>query len=166
MPASQAVPSESFVQEPPAEVAAQEPVVEEPSPQIPSRPTNGNSLPLIQKIFKVGIGLVVVLVVLVLLFTVVLPKLSGSSSSKVTLTYWGLWEDSKTMQSLIDGFERQNPNITVQYSEQDIKQYRERLLTRIANGNGPDIFRFHNSWYPMYASVLLPLPTDTITRRF
>ena len=163
VPASQAVPSESFVQEPPAEVAAQEPVVEEPSPQIPSRPTNGNSLPLIQKIFKVGIGLVVVLVVLVLLFTVVLPKLSGSSSSKVTLTYWGLWEDSKTMQSLIDGFERQNPNITVQYSEQDIQQYRERLLTRIADGNGPDIFRFHNSWYPMYASVLLPLPTDTIT---
>jgi multiple sugar transport system substrate-binding protein len=67
------------------------------------------------------------------------------------------------MQSLIDGFERQNPNITIDYSKQDIKQYRERLLTRIGNGNGPDIFRFHNSWYPMYASVLLPLPTDTIT---
>jgi multiple sugar transport system substrate-binding protein len=67
------------------------------------------------------------------------------------------------MQSLIDGFERENPNITIQYSQQDIKQYRERVLTRIADGNGPDIFRFHNSWYPMYASVLLPLPTDTIT---
>jgi multiple sugar transport system substrate-binding protein len=67
------------------------------------------------------------------------------------------------MQSLISGFERENPNITVAYSQQDIKQYRERVLTRIADGNGPDIFRFHNSWYPMYASVLLPLPTDTIT---
>jgi multiple sugar transport system substrate-binding protein len=88
---------------------------------------------------------------------------SGNSNAKVTLTYWGLWEDSKTMQSLIDGFERQNPNITIQYSQQDIKQYRERLLARVADGSGPDIFRFHNSWYPMYSGVLLPLPTDTIT---
>ena len=29
---------------------------------------------------------------------------------------------------------------------------------------GPDIFRFHNSWYPMLASVLLPLPSDTLSK--
>jgi multiple sugar transport system substrate-binding protein len=162
-PAAQEVPSEPFVVEPSAEVAAAEPLIVEPPAQIPSRPDRESPLPLVQKIVKVGIGLVVVLVVLILFFAVILPKFSGSSSGKVTLTYWGLWEDSKTMQSLIDGFERENPNITIQYSQQDIKQYRERVLTRIADGNGPDIFRFHNSWYPMYASVLLPLPTDTIT---
>jgi multiple sugar transport system substrate-binding protein len=159
----QEVPSEQFVQAPPTETQAQEPLVQEPPSQAPPKLPGGNTVSLLKKVLKVGIGLFVVILVLTLLFTVVLPKLLGNSNSKVTLVYWGLWEDSKTMQSLISGFERENPNITVQYSQQDIKQYRERVLTRIAGGNGPDIFRFHNSWYPMYASVLLPLPTDTIS---
>jgi multiple sugar transport system substrate-binding protein len=161
-PAAQEVPSEVFVQAP--EIPTQEPLIQEP-PAKPSSPESkgASTVTLLKKVLKVGIGLVVVIVVLALVFTVILPKFSGNSSGKVTLTYWGLWEDSKTMQSLISEFERQNPNITVTYSKQDINQYRERLLTRIANGNGPDIFRFHNSWYPMYSSVLLPLPTDTIS---
>jgi multiple sugar transport system substrate-binding protein len=160
------MPAEPFVQAPSPEEVVSEPLIQgslPPSQTSPLRPGGGNTLPLLQKILKVGIGLVVVLVVFVLLFTVILPKLLGNSNAKVTLTYWGLWEDSKTMQSLIDGFERQNPNIKIDYTKQDIKQYRERLLTRIANGNGPDIFRFHNSWYPMYSGILLPLPTDTLT---
>ncbi|HUD05015.1 MAG TPA: sugar ABC transporter substrate-binding protein [Patescibacteria group bacterium] len=163
VPTPQAVVSEPFIQAPPAEVIAQEPIVEEPPSQVPPKSTSGNTTALLRKIVKVGIGLAVVIVVLILLVNVVLPMILGGSNGKVTLNYWGLWEDSKTMQSLIAGFERENPNITVQYSQQDIKQYRERVITRIANGNGPDVFRFQNTWYPMYASVLLPLPTDTIS---
>jgi len=164
----QELPAEPFVQAPSIEtqstITPPEPLIQEPPAQIhPSGAGNGAASPFFKKILKVGIGLVVVILVLTLLLTVVLPMLSGSSREKVTLNYWGLWEDSKTMQSLISGFERQNPNITINYSMQDVKQYRERVIARIANGNGPDIFRFHNSWYPMYASVLLPLPTDTIS---
>jgi multiple sugar transport system substrate-binding protein len=157
------VPSEQFVSAPSVEVAAAEPIIQPAPPQNPAKPAGGNVVSLLKKFFKAGIGLVVVLVVIILFFTVVLPKLLGNSNDKVTLTYWGLWEDSNTMQSLISDFERQNPNITINYSMQDPKQYRERVLTRIANGNGPDIFRFHNTWYPMLSGVLLPLPTDTIT---
>lgn len=161
-PAVQAVPSEVFVQAP--ETPVNGPLVQDASAKTPpAGAKGGNITALLKKVLKVGIGLFVVIAVLVLLFTVVLPKFAGNSSGKVTLTYWGLWEDSKVMQSLIASFERQNPNITVTYSKQDINQYRERLLTRISNGTGPDIFRFHNSWYPMYSGVLLPLPTDTIS---
>jgi multiple sugar transport system substrate-binding protein len=160
---SENVPSESFVQPPSQEIAAAEPIIKQPLSQIPKRPSGGNSLSPLKKFLKVGIGLVVVLVVLTLLVTVVMPMFSGNSNAKVTLTYWGLWEDGNMMQSLINGFERQNPNIKISYSMQDIKQYRERVLTRIAEGDGPDIFRYHNTWYPMYSSVLLPLPTDTIS---
>ena len=98
------------------------------------------------------------------IFTVVIPFLTKNSSGKVTLVYWGLWEDGNTMQGVISDFERQNPNIIINYSKQDIKQYRERLVTRVGNGNGPDIFRFHNSWYPMLAGDLLALPSDTISK--
>jgi multiple sugar transport system substrate-binding protein len=166
-PPSQEMPGEPFIQAPSMEVSSPEPLIPNPPAKIPpagpKRPGDGNIIPLLQKVIKAGIGLFVVIAVLILLFTVVLPMFSGNSNSKVTLTYWGLFEDSKTMQSLISDFERQNPNITIVYSTQDVNQYRERVLTRIANGTGPDIFRLHNSWYPMLSGVLLPLPTDTIT---
>lgn len=170
-PNPQTLPNEPFVQAPGAEelsgaakqsepiVPSAQQLVTENRPKFPG----GGASNLFKKLLKVGIGLVVVIVIFALLFTVVLPKFTNSPSGQVTLTYWGLWEDSKTMQSLIDGFQRQYPNIKVNYSQQDVRQYRQRLVTRINNGNGPDIFRFHNSWYPMLSSVLLPLSTDTIS---
>jgi multiple sugar transport system substrate-binding protein len=125
--------------------------------------SGGNSFAFVKKIAKVLIGLFVVLLVFLFAFTVAVPMLL-KSSSKITLTYWGLWEDSNVMQGIISDFERQNPNIIIDYSKQDIKQYRERLVTRINNGNGPDIFRFHNSWLPMLSGGLLALPSDTISK--
>ena len=124
----------------------------------------GNAFAAFKRAVKVLIGLVVVLLVICLVFFVIIPQFSKNSSKQVTLTYWGLWEDSRTMQGLISDFERENPNIKIDYSKQDAKQYRERLLTRIGNGTGPDIFRFHNSWYPMLSKALLALPSDTISK--
>jgi len=125
---------------------------------------SGNTFSMVKKVVKILIGLFVVMLVVMVIFTIVLPIFTKNSSGKVTLTYWGLWEDSKIMQGVISDFERQNPNITINYSKEDVKQYRERLLTRINNGSGPDIFRFHNSWYPMLSGVLLALPSDTISK--
>ncbi len=97
-------------------------------------------------------------------FAFLLTHVVGNKGNgKATLIYWGLWEDENIMQGVISDFERANPNITVVYSKQDPKQYSERLLTRIQNGTGPDIFRFHDSWVPMVSSVLAPLPKDTMT---
>ncbi|HYM65547.1 MAG TPA: extracellular solute-binding protein, partial [Candidatus Sulfotelmatobacter sp.] len=106
------------------------------------------------------LGFIVIIIISYLTFF----KNSNSSNGEVTLSYWGLWEDNNVMQGIISDFERQNPKIKVEYSKQDIKQYRERLETRINNGTGPDIFRFHNTWYPMLSGLLLPLPSDTISK--
>jgi len=134
-------------------------------PTPPEVPINNSSLPSpLMKIVKLLIGVLAVVFLAVIIFAVVIPVLTKNNNQKVTLTYWGLWEDSRTMQSAISDFQRQYPNITIDYSKQDIKQYRERLVTRVNNGNGPDIFRFHNTWYPMLSSVLLPLPSDTISK--
>lgn len=109
---------------------------------------------------KIIVGVIALIIVIVLVF-LFFPK---GASGRVNLVWWGLWEDKAVMQSLITDFERTHPNITIEYSKQDQKQYRERLLTRAANGTGPDIFYFHNTWYPMISDVLLPLPTDVITQ--
>lgn len=90
--------------------------------------------------------------------------LGGAGSGKVALTYWGLWEDPNVMQTVIADFERQNPNITVTYSKQDPHEYSKSVLTRIQNGTGPDIFRYHVSWMPMMLPSLLPLSNDAITK--
>lgn len=142
-----------------------------PTPQPPSPPRevmeNGNGkkrLP-IKNILRILIGLAVIILVGAFIFFVASALFGNkkSDSGNAELTFWGLWEDSKTMQVIIDDFQRQNPNIKVNYAKQDIKQYRETLSTRIENGNGPDIFLFHNSWYPMFSKVLLPFPSDTIS---
>jgi len=86
-----------------------------------------------------------------------------SSSKHVTLTYWGLWEDSATMKTVITDFEASHSNITITYTMQSPRQYRERLQAAIARGNGPDVFRFHNTWVPMLHSELTPAPKEMIT---
>ena len=96
-----------------------------------------------------------------ILVIVFLPR---GQAEKVKIVWWGLWEDARVIEPIIADFERENPTIDVEYSKQDPKQYRERLATRINLGTGPDIFRFHNTWYPMLSDVLLPLPSDVITQ--
>lgn len=127
---------------------------------------NGPKGGKIKKFLKILLGLTVVVVFIAIILMVVIPIITKTplGGSKVTLTYWGLWEDKAVMQGVISDFERENPNITVEYSKQDFKQYRDRLLTRVNNGTGPDIFRFHNTWYPMISGILLPLPSDTISK--
>lgn len=106
-------------------------------------------------------------IILLLLIIFGIKALTGGHavpSGKVTLTYWGLWEDSNTMQSVISQFEQQHPDITVNYEKQDPKQYSQRLLTRIQQGNGPDIYTYHSSWLPMMQASLVPLPTSVVSR--
>lgn len=114
-------------------------------------------------LIKGALGLIFLLAFGFLFFSVVAPRFFKQKPEKVILTYWGLWEDSRTMQAVFSDFERENPNISVQYVKEDIKQYRNRLVTRIKNSSGPDVFRFHNSWVPQFLDVLLPLSNDVIS---
>ncbi len=116
------------------------------------------------QILKIGIGIVAVIAILFLLLRFVIP-LFFHKNEKITLTYWGLWEDERVMQSVIADFQKSNPLIEVKYSREDPKQYQERLTTRIRKENsGPDIFRFHNTWLLQISDILLPLPTDIMKK--
>ncbi|MDP2638043.1 MAG: sugar ABC transporter substrate-binding protein, partial [Candidatus Levybacteria bacterium] len=136
------------------------PVTPPPPDDLPSAPPPSKLF----KILKILLGVVAVLIVIFLVFNFVLPKIfPGSSLAKVTLTYWG-FEDQAVFQPVISEFEKNNPNIEITYVKQDRKQYRERVVTRSSNGNGPDVFKFHNSWVPMLSDLLLPLPESVITK--
>lgn len=84
-------------------------------------------------------------------------------NSEVTIQYWGLWENDALITPLISEFEANNPKIKVQYVKQNHRQYRERLQAAITRGDGPDVFRFHNTWVPMLKDDLAPVPETVIT---
>lgn len=121
-------------------------------------------------ILKKIIFLVAAIVILILVIVggvFLAGKLQSNSKPKdVTLKYWGLWDDVTVMQPIIADFERTHPHIKVQYEKQDIKglgQYVDRLATRINNGQGPDIVRFHSSWTQQLKNYLLPFPQPLVT---
>lgn len=115
-------------------------------------------------IIKIVIGLGVIALILFFIFAIVLPLFSKKTIGNAEIKYWGLWEDKGTIQPIIDDFNKKYPNIKVNYVKQDIKQYREKLSTQISNNTGPDVYLFHNSWYPMLSDLLLPLSLQTITK--
>lgn len=82
---------------------------------------------------------------------------------QIVLTYWGLWEPNAVLDEVIKDYEDQNTGIKVDYRVQSHKDYRERLQTAIASGNGPDIYRYHASWVRMLSSELAVLPASVMS---
>lgn len=111
-----------------------------------------------KKILTIMAGLVIVLILGVL----ALKILPGLKFGKVTLTYWGLWETEQVMQPVIADFEKSHSNIKINYLKQSPKQYRERLSSSLARGEGPDLFRIHNTWLPMFSQDLAAVPSKTV----
>lgn len=81
----------------------------------------------------------------------------------ITLTYWGLWEDDNLIKPIIADYQSKHPNIIINYERKSSLNYRTRAQTQIREGVGPDIFRIHNSWLPMFISDLAPAPVDVFT---
>lgn len=81
----------------------------------------------------------------------------------VTLTYWGLWEDDNLIKPAILEYQKQHPNIIINYERKSSINYRTRAQTQIREGVGPDIFRIHNSWLPMFVSDLASAPKEILT---
>ncbi|KXK09045.1 MAG: Maltose-binding periplasmic protein precursor [Microgenomates bacterium OLB22] len=108
-----------------------------------------------------GIG-VVFLCLVGLIFTVLTRV---GKKKEITLTYWGLWEDTSVMNSVIADYKKVNPAVTIRYEQQSPGQYREKLQFRIPKGEGPDIFRFHATWAPMLQEVLVPAPDKIINQQ-
>lgn len=84
-------------------------------------------------------------------------------AKEVTISYWGLWENDAIIRPVISAFEAANPKIKVEYIKQSPKQYRERLQSAINRGEGPDVFRFHNTWIPMLKTELALVPKTVMT---
>lgn len=119
------------------------------------------------KYFLIGGTVFFIMLVFVILFTFLRPKMPVSQKSPINLTYWGLWEDKEIYEPLIFAYQAKNPNVKIDYQKKTITEYREKLIARSQNGQGPDIFRFHNTWIPQLKvndeSILSALPPEIMS---
>ncbi len=93
------------------------------------------------------------------------PNNAGNAApvKQTTLTYWGLWEPNTVFDEVLVEFQTQNPGIKINYIKQSHQDYRERLQTAVASGNGPDLFRYHMTWSSMMKEELAPMPQSVMS---
>lgn len=111
------------------------------------------------------IGIVAGIIILLLISFFAYRFISNRSESGVVgeIVWWGLWEDENITLSVISEYEASNPKVKIKYVRQSKEDYRERLTSALAKGTGPDIFRFHNTWIPMFKSELDKVPANIFT---
>ena len=155
-------PQTPFVTPPQVTPAAVPAEIPNPTPSpIPPPPSIKKSFPF-AKIISIVVGLILLIALFLLLFRFVFPRF-GIFQKETTITWWGLWEDSSIVQPIIDAYQAANPKVKITYVAQSKEDYRERLTNSLARGEGPDIFRFHNTWVPMLKSELSALPPETMS---
>lgn len=117
-----------------------------------------------------GVGIMVVLLVffIILSFFLSRNKKAAITNEKIVINYWGLWEKESVYGEIFRDYEKANPNVKINYIDTNIiktpqnetTNYLQKIISRIGDGSGPDIFRFHNTWLPILsqAKVAAPLP--------
>lgn len=151
-------------------IEAEEPAIEEVAPEVVNpeaveapAPMPESPPPVYQEnknqyLFFILGGVAVFVIFLIIIIRALFG--GGSAKKDITLTYWGLWEEETLMKPLIDLYNQKNPNITIKYQKMAPENYREKLVARSKSNQGPDIFRFHNTWLPEITEIVSPLPSS------
>ncbi|PIR87741.1 MAG: hypothetical protein COU10_03025 [Candidatus Harrisonbacteria bacterium CG10_big_fil_rev_8_21_14_0_10_45_28] len=116
------------------------------------------------QVILAGITLLVV-VVLVLVFTGVIPGLRPSNPGGLLysgeIIVWGVYDSERDIQdTLINDFLISFPNVQVNYVAFSPSTYESELIDALAAGRGPDVFMVHNSWLPKHKDKMMPIPAE------
>lgn len=82
-------------------------------------------------------------------------------SYEVKLSIWGVFDDYRAFQPIIDGIARHRRGISITYRYfNDPVLYESELINALAAGTGPDIFMFHSTWLPKHYDKVVPFPQE------
>lgn len=92
------------------------------------------------------------------------PAATYDPDEEVTLTFtwWGNDDRAQRYQQLIDAFEEEHPNITIEGNFTDFPSYWEKRQTEAAGGGLPDVWQFSDSYLREYAEPGLLLDLETV----
>lgn len=81
----------------------------------------------------------------------------------ITLTFYGLYDNEDVYSELISKFEEEN-NVTIIYKKfTDPTAYHDLIVNELAEGEGPDIFMLHNTWFAKDYKKLSAAPSNVVT---
>ena len=90
--------------------------------------------------------------------------LMATTVQAVEIEYWQYFYDARVeaMEQLIEKFEEQNPDITVNMTHFPYDNYRTKVAAAIPAGEGPDVVQLFYGWLNDYieAGLIQPLPED------
>ncbi len=81
-----------------------------------------------------------------------------SSPAKVTLEFWGVFDERKDFDAIIKKFQGINHEARINYKQFSYEDYEKNLVDAMAAGKGPDILLIHNSWLAKHENKLSPQP--------
>ncbi|MBX2885053.1 MAG: extracellular solute-binding protein [Granulosicoccus sp.] len=90
--------------------------------------------------------------------------LTAQSATAVEIEYWQYFFEARVtaMDTLIENFEKANPDITVKMTHFPYADYRTKVAAAIPAGEGPDVVQLFYGWLNDYveAQLIQPLPAD------
>lgn len=92
------------------------------------------------------------------------PQTQAAASSK-SLSVWGVVDDYAAYAPALDAFQRQYPNVRIDFRRLRLEEYEQALLEGFAEDRGPDVFLIHHDWTNKYLSKIVPQPTSVTMAR-
>ncbi len=102
------------------------------------------------------IGVAVIILIVILAFTV---GRKPTKQQAVSLTFWGVNDSKEIWEPILSAYQKQYPNVKIQYTAFNEVNYESSLLDALAAGTGPDVFMFHRSWLPKHYNKIYSFDT-------
>ena len=95
---------------------------------------------------------------------VIAVSLSVVVSAKTKVTYWQYYYEPrvKTMETLIEEFEAEHPDIDIEQKTFPYENFEQKIASQVPAGMGPDIVTLFYGWLPKWVNsgYIQPLPED------
>ncbi len=76
----------------------------------------------------------------------------------VKLVVWRTFDGQDTLSAIMTNYQKLHPNISFEYRELRVDEYKNELVRAFAEGRGPDIFSLHNDWIGEEIPLIAPMP--------
>jgi len=105
--------------------------------------------------------LIFIILIAVFLITTGLGCKTGVSEKDldpVNLVYWRTDDDRGDFSTIINGFQKLHPNISITFKKVKKENYTQEILEAWAENKGPDIFSIPNTWLGKYREKVSKIP--------
>lgn len=94
---------------------------------------------------------------------------AGDEGEVTEIVYWQYFYETKknTVDTLIEMFEAENPDIKVIHQTFPYEQYNTKVASSVPSGEGPNVINLYYGWLPTYidSGYLQPLPSGTFSNQ-